>query len=75
MPNKTSDLEYVISAALQDAGGPLTLETLLERFGAIDDPRWVGVALMHLRRDGVIRYATCDADHNHGGLCAVELLK
>ncbi len=71
MPSKTRDLEAAISEAL--SASYLTLDDLLERFGGIDDPRWVGVALAHLRRDNVIRYVGCDAGHNHEGSCVVEL--
>jgi hypothetical protein len=63
MPSQTRDLEAAICADLADA--PLTLGEIRARFGDIDDPRWVMVALVHLRSDNVIRYVGCDADHNH----------
>lgn len=71
MPSKTRDLEAAICADLTH--GHLAVGEILDRFGGIDDPRWVMVALVHLRRDNVIRYVGCGSEHNHGGDCRVEL--
>lgn len=71
MPSKTTDIE---TAILLDLGsGPVTIGQMIAN-GYSDDPRWTGVALMHLRRDGRIRYTTCEPEHNHGGDCTVELI-
>lgn len=73
MPNKTADIEAAITDHLAD--GPATLDQLMNDLGWVGDPRWIGVALVHLRRRGEIRYTTCDADHDHGGNCAVGLTR
>ncbi|MGK5682435.1 hypothetical protein [Actinoplanes sp. URMC 104] len=72
MPSQTTDLEAAISADLTTEGA-LSLDTLVKRYGGPTDPRWVGVALAHLHRDGTIRWISCDAAHNHDGNCAIEL--
>ena len=38
------------------------------------DPRWIGVALMHLVKEGLVRYPTCDDNHNHDSTCTVKLV-
>lgn len=67
MPSKTQDLEAAIRVVLTD--GPLTVGEILDRY-RWEDPRWIGVALMHLRDDGVIR---CDDLHSGEGV--VELVQ
>ncbi|GIM88806.1 hypothetical protein [Paractinoplanes toevensis] len=71
MPSQTRDLEAAICADLSDS--PLTVREILERHGDIIDPRWVMVALVHLRQDYVLRYVGCGAGHRHDGDCRVEL--
>lgn len=73
MTSKTDDIEDAITGRLAD--GPATLDQLMNNLGWVGDPRWIGVALVHLRQRREIRYTTCDGDHNHGGSCAVELIK
>ncbi len=71
MPNKTADIESAITDHL--AYSPVTLDQLMSDLGWVGDPRWIGVALVHLRQREEIRYAACDANHSHSGLCSVEL--
>lgn len=71
MPNKTADIEMFLAITLES--GPLTLAEIKERT-PVDDPRWIHVALVHMRRAGGIRYVGCDADHNHTDDCMVELI-
>lgn len=71
--SNTRDLEAAISADLSNS--PLTVGEILERHGDIIDPRWVTVALVHLRQDKVISYVGCDAAHRHDGGCRVELAR
>ena len=55
--------------------GPVTLANLIDQawlFTDDGDPRWVGVALTHLSRDGKVRYLSCDNNHHHGASCQVE---
>lgn len=73
MPSKTDDIEFAITDHLGD--GPATLDQLMNELGWVGDPRWIGVALMHLRRDQKIRYTACDAGHNHSGECTVEAVQ
>lgn len=72
MPSQTRDLEAAICADLADTR--LAVQEILDRHGDLIDPRWVMVALVHLRRDNVIRYVDCDAAHRHEGSCRVELV-
>jgi len=72
MPDKTADIEFVITDRLNN--GPATLDQVMGWLSWVDDPRWVMGALMHLRRGKKIRYTTCDADHNHG-FCTVEAVR
>jgi hypothetical protein len=69
--NKTEDLQVMILDALAD--GPLTLDEMEQRIPPVDDRRWIGVALGHLKRDGEIRYLMCDAEHNHAGGCVIAI--
>jgi hypothetical protein len=73
MPSKTRDIEAAISADLTETR--LTVGEILDRHGDIIDPRWVMVALVHLRQDKVIRYVGCNAAHQHDGDCRVELTR
>jgi hypothetical protein len=72
MPSQTRDLEAAICADLTDR--QLTVREILARHGDIIDPRWAMVALVHLRRDNVVRYVGCDTAHRHDGHCRVELV-
>lgn len=65
-----------VVARLDRADGPVHLAELIgEAWELTDDgdPRWIGVALMNLNKEGLVRYLTCDDNHNHGSTCAVEL--
>lgn len=64
---------------LAAAGQPIKLDDLIARAHALtadDDPRWIGVALMNLNRDGKVRYLAegCDDNHSHGSQCTVEAI-
>jgi hypothetical protein len=57
--------------------GPVALDTLIDQswlFADDGDPRWIGVALSQMSRDGKVRYPVCDNNHNHGAECTVELI-
>jgi hypothetical protein len=79
MSSKTDDLEFAISIILRNK--PLTLAGMEERlYDAYpmlrgEDRRWIGVAMMHLERDGKIRYVDCVAGHSHGEACVVERIE
>lgn len=76
--NKTADIEFAIAVVLRD--DPITLDDLEERlygrFPALqgEDRRWIGVALMHLKQAGKIRYPGCGHDSHEGG-CKVEAVR
>lgn len=71
MSSKTTDIEDEIVRLLD--GGSMTLDELMPLLAWVDDRRWVGVAIdLHLVRDGRVRYANCDVNHNHSGGCVLE---
>ncbi|HEY6117213.1 MAG TPA: hypothetical protein VI172_14775 [Candidatus Dormibacteraeota bacterium] len=73
MPSKTVDIEAALESAL--AAGPLTLDQIRAvGSGYEPDPRWTGVALAHLTKDGRVRYPICDNGHSHEAGCTVELI-
>jgi hypothetical protein len=72
--SKTEDIEFAIRTELRR--GPLTIEQILDLpiLAPIrgEDPRWIGVAMMHLEQNGDIAFRGCTDGHHHDGPCVAE---
>lgn len=68
----------MVRGRLKDHGEPLPIQSGLidQAFLLTDDgdPRWIGVALMHLNQQGEVRYPACNHEHYHDDTCTVELV-
>jgi hypothetical protein len=77
---KTDDLQDAIVILLGEPGDTLTLrvihDDLLDCHPALreEEPRWIGVALINLRRAGIIGWPGCSPEHHHDGDCVVVRL-
>lgn len=72
---KSEYAKQQVTTRLSKAGGPVHIEDLIRRVWQLTDdgdPRWIGVALMNLNREGRVRYPTCDDNHDHRAACTVE---
>jgi hypothetical protein len=74
--SKTTDIESAIVRTLDDYNGRIALGNLMLELAWVDDRRWIGVAInLHLVKDGKVRYADCDSNHNHSDSCAIEAVR
>jgi len=66
-----------VARRLAAAGEPVTIDALIAdawRLTDDGDPRWIGVAVTHLEKAGLLRHVTCDNNHQHDSTCTLEWL-